>query len=402
MRTWLLPWLAMPLLLAACGQDGGARDGASEILAARAWNETLAVDGEIKAAADTPLAVPGSGWQTRRLIEMVADGGFVQKGQVVARFDAPQARMELSQAETELLRKTLAELEIAGNAGAERSALTADRAKVDADLGLSRRYAGIDLSIFARNVTLDALADVGFLSDKRAYLEWKTGQAQARSGAQEALLRSQRDSVSRNADEKRRSLASLELLAPHDGVFLLAAGWDGSKPQIGSNQSAGQPFGSLPDLERLNAHFSVPEGQAHGLKTGLPVRVRLAGTGTEIALTVTALGNSASTRSGESPVKYSEFDAAVPPELARRLKLQPGQALRGQVSLVARPAALTVPNIALVQEGAGYAVYTEEGGKRVKHAVELGLRAPVRSELKSGLAPGARIVLLPEAAKGKS
>jgi hypothetical protein len=31
----------------------------------------------------------------------------------------------------------------------------------------------------------------------------------------------------------------------------------------------------------------------------------------------------------------------------------------------------------------------------VKHKVELGRRGPVRSEIKSGLAPGARIVLLP-------
>jgi len=31
----------------------------------------------------------------------------------------------------------------------------------------------------------------------------------------------------------------------------------------------------------------------------------------------------------------------------------------------------------------------------VKHKVELGLRGPVRSEIKAGLAPGARVVLLP-------
>ena len=281
---------------------------------------------------------------------------------MVARFDSPQSRMELSQAELELLRKTLAEQTSASAASVERDKLAGDRAKVEDDLGLSRRYANVDLSIFPRNDILDALADVGFLTTKRGYLDWKDGQAQARTAAQDAVLHSQRDSVVRTAAQQRDSLAALELVAPHDGVFLLAARWDGTKAEIGATQVAGQEFGSLPDLNQLVAHFSVPEGQVFGLKAGLPVRVRLAGTGTELALKVTRVGSNASTTSQESPVKYSDFDAAIDTATARKFGLKPGQALRGAVELVAQPAALTVPNIALVQDGAGYVVYTEEGG----------------------------------------
>ncbi|SEO47828.1 Multidrug efflux pump subunit AcrA (membrane-fusion protein) [Duganella sp. CF517] len=388
--------------LSGCGGDAMSSGAAAETLAPRAWLETLAVDGEIKAAASTPLNVPGNNWSQRMLIDMVADGSSVEQGQVVARFDSPQSRMELSQAELELLRKTLAEQASASAAQVERDKLAGDRAKVEDDLGLSRRYASVDLSIFPRNDILDALADVGFLTTKRTYLEWKGGQAQARTAAQDAVLHSQRDSVLRTAAQQRDSLAALELVAPHDGVFLLTAKWDGTKAEIGSTQVAGQEFGSLPDLNQLVAHFSVAEGQVFGLKAGLPVRVRLAGTGTELALKVTRVGSNASTTSQESPVKYSDFDAAIDTATARRLGLKPGQALRGTVELVARPAALTVPNIALVQDGAGYVVYTEEAGKQIRHKVELGQRGPVRSELKSGVAAGARIVLLPPASTEKS
>jgi multidrug efflux pump subunit AcrA (membrane-fusion protein) len=388
--------------LTAWGGDAASSGVAAETLAPRPWLETLAVDGEIKAAASTPLNVPGSNWSQRILVDMVADGSSVEKGQVVARFDSPQSRMELSQAELELLRKTLAEQTSASAASVERDKLAGDRAKVEDDLGLSRRYASVDLSIFPRNDILDALADVGFLTTKRTYLEWKGGQAQARTAAQDAVLHSQRDSVVRTAAQQRDSLAALELVAPHDGVFLLAARWDGTKAEIGSTQVAGQEFGSLPDLNQLVAHFSVAEGQVFGLKTGLPVRVRLAGTGTELMLKVTRVGSNASTTSQESPVKYSDFDAAIDTATARKLGLKPGQALRGTVELVAQPAALTVPNIALVQDGAGYVVYTEEGGKQTRRKVELGQRGPVRSELKSGVAAGARIVLLPPAPTEKS
>ena len=386
--------LAAAALLAGCG--GASTDaGPGETLAARAWTETLAVDGDIKAATDTPLAVPGSAWTNRVLVDMVADGSSVTQGQVVARFDAPQARAELSQDDVELLRKTLAEEAIRQNAAVERGVLAGDRAKVEDDLGLSQRYAGVDVSVFARNTILDALADVGFLTQKRTYLDWKGGQVQARTAAQDAVLHSQRDSVTQHAAQQRKSLDALELKAPHDGVFLLAARWDGSKPQVGGNLMAGEPFGALPDLDQLVAHFAVAEGQAYGLKPGLPVRVRLAGTGTALDLVVTRVGNSASPISPESPVKYSDFDAAIPTATVRKLGLKPGQALHGTVSLVTRPAALTVPNIALVQDGAAYAVYTIDGGSPVRHKVELGLRGPVRSEIKGGVAPGARVMLLP-------
>jgi HlyD family secretion protein len=388
-------YAAFAALLSGCDAASPTASAPSETLAARAWQETLEADGEIKAAANTPLAVPGGGWSSRVLVDMVADGSSVKKGQVVARFDAPQARVELTQAEYELLRKTLAEEASRQSAAVEHSVLAGERAKVEDDLGLSQRYAKADLSVFARNVILDALADVGFLTSKRGYLDWKGGQATARNAAQDAVLHSQRDSVMQTAERKRKSLEALELVAPHDGVFLLAARWDGAKAQVGANQMAGEEFGSLPNLDQLVAHFSVAEAQAFGLKPGLPVRVRLAGTGTELDLTVTRVGNSAATVSPESPVKYSDFDAAIDTEAAHRLGLKPGQALHGTVKLVSRPSALTVPNIAVVQDGATYAVYTDSDGKPVKHKVELGQRGPVRSEVKGGLTAGARILLVP-------
>jgi HlyD family secretion protein len=393
---------ALSLALAGCGADSQSQQPATETLAPRAWLETLDVDGEIKAAANTPLSVPGSGWENRALVDMVADGSVVRQGQVLARFDAPRARMELSQAETELLRKALGEAGIADTAAVNRAELSADSAKVEADLGLSKRYASADLSFLARNQILDALQDVGFLNTKHDYLDWKTGQVGARSAAQRAVLLSQKDSIALTADQKRKSLAALELLAPHDGVFLLTAHWDGSKPQIGANLSAGQEFGALPDLDKLVARFSVPEGQAFGLKVGLPLRARLAGTGSDIELKVTKVGSNATTKSRESPVKYIDFDAAIERAEVTRLGLKPGQALHATVRLVDRPSALTVPNVALVQEGAAFALFAGDGAKGVKHAVELGLRGPVRSEIKSGLAAGARIFLIPETKASKS
>lgn len=387
---------AAALTLAACGDDSAVRVP-TETLAPRAWLETLDVDGEIKAASSTALAVPGTGWENRELLTMVEDGSFVKKGDVIARFDAPQARMELSQAEMELLRKELGEQTLVDSAAVNRAELSADSAKVSSDLTLSERYADIkaESGVLTRNQILDALQDTGFLKNKRSYLGWKTGQADIRTAASRAVMASQKNSVSLTAEQRRKSLAALELLAPHDGVFLLTAKWDGSKPQIGASLWSGHDFGKLPDAGQLIAKFSVAEGEAFGLNPGLPLRARLTGTGTEFDLKVSRVGSNASTRSRESPVKYSEFEAAIDPAVAARLGLSPGQALRATVRLVDRPATLTLPNLALVQDGAAYAVFVGEQAPGVKQVVELGQRGLVRSEIKSGIKAGARVLLLP-------
>jgi multidrug efflux pump subunit AcrA (membrane-fusion protein) len=399
----LLPWAAALLALAGCGGDG-ATHAPTETVAARPWQESVDVEGVITAVASTPLPVPGAGFEMRELLSMAEEGSLVRKGDVIARFDAPQSRMELSQAEFDLLRKALEEQTLADTAGVNRAELLASIAKVDSDMELSKRYADIkvEAGVLTRNQILDALQDSGFLKNKRGYLTWKTGQAAARTAADLAVITAQKDSVGVRAEQRRRSLDALELLAPHDGVFLLNAKWDGSKPQVGASMWAGTDFGRLPDPSRLTVTFSVAEGLAFGLKPGLPVHARLAGTGTGFDLKITKVGTSASSKSRESPVKYTEVEAAIDPALAARIGLAPGQAVRASVRVVDRPSAVTVPNLALVREGATYAVFTGTAAPGTRQAVQIGQRGMVRTEIRSGLAAGTKVLLLPGGARAGS
>ncbi len=387
--------ILMMSVLCSCSDESDVDKQAIETVTAKPWQEALVAEGEIKAAASTPLSVPGSGWDSRNLISMVPSGSLVEKGQVIAKFDAEQARVKLSQAEIDLLRKELLEVGVQATAELGRTELKSDSAKVDADLSLSRRYANADLQIFAQNKILDTLADIGFLNHKQNYLHWKNTQIGARSHAEQAVITSQKDSVTLTIDQQRKSLSALELVAPHQGVFLLKARWDGTFPQVGGKLWAGDEFGSLPDLDQQVAKFSIAEGAAFGLKEGQPIKVRLSGTGTELNLKVTKVGKTASTKSRESPVKYSEFEATIDSALVKKFALKPGQAITGEVSLLSAAKVMTVPNISLVQEGSDYFVYLMEKSKMQKQKVELGMRGQVRSEIKSGLSEGAQLVLIP-------
>ncbi|MBC3831341.1 secretion protein HlyD [Undibacterium amnicola] len=395
--------LLMTMLgLTACGGESSSEAVPVEVVEARQWQEEIAADGEIKAAASTQLNVPGTGWDQRNLVSMVANGSLVEKGQIIAVFDAAQSRVKLSQAETDLLRKELMELGIQSTAELGRAELSSDSAKVTGDLNLSKRYANADLQIFAQNKILDTLVDIGFLNHKQDYLKWKNNQIGARSNADQAVVQSQKESVTLTIEQQRKSLSSLELKAPHEGVFLLKPRWDSTLPQVGSKLWAGEEFGSLPDLEQQVAKFSIAEGAAFGLKEGQAIKVRLSGTGTELDLKVTKVGKTASTKSRESPVKYSDFEASIGQDLVRKFVLKPGQAITGRVTLLNSSKVLTVPNIALVQEGADYFVYLMEKSTKLKQKVELGLRGQIRSEVKSGLSAGAKLVLVPEKKEDKS
>ncbi len=390
--------------LGACVGEQTASHPPIEVVTHRAWHETLQAVGEINSAAKTLAKVPGTGWETRRLVSMVPDGSVVKKGQVIARFDAPQARAELSVAEAELLRKEISEQGIAATLEIKHAELAADRAKVAADLRLTEHYTKAELTLHEKSKVLEGLIDAGFLRHKNQYLNWQTRQIGARTDAERALLKSQKETVLVTANQKRKSLAELDLVAPHDGVFFLVRRWDGSRPTLGATLWADEDFGSLPDLNTLLVRFKVAQADMYGLKPGLPIHARLAGTGTAMDLVISSVGSNAQPKSNESPVKYSEFEALLDHNLVVRLGLKPGQAMFASVQLVSKANALTVPNVALVQEGTAFYVYTYDGRHNsagTKQKVELGLRGPIRSEVKSGLAAGTKIHIIPPTGEAK-
>ena len=98
----------------------------------------------------------------------------------------------------------------------------------------------------------------------------------------------------------------------------------GSAPQVLEERK--EVVVAVPGVDR------VAEEPLHLLRHG-KLHARILGCqnikGTGLDLTVTRVGSSAGVISPESPVKYSDFDAAIATATARKLGLKPGQALHG-------------------------------------------------------------------------
>lgn len=382
------------LLLSACSQPA-EQNATTEIVAEAAWQESMQIEGEVIAPEKTPVNVPGSGWAPRILEFIVQDGSAVKKGELIARYRAPRSETELAKAELELERKELAREELERNDTKRRTEIHADQSKVNADLQLSDRYSGADQQLFSRNKVLDTIQDQAFLKQKQGYLNWQLSQTSVRTQSDQALLKSQVESVAQKRDTEANALKQLEVRAPHDGFLNLEKNWTGTTPMAGATARPGDVVGNLPDLTHLVASFQIPEQRTFALQAGQTIEARLMGNGQHVPLKITRIGKTASPIGEKSPVKFIEVEAAFSQQQIEQMHLMPGQSLTGKLIFADKPKVLSVPNIALNEENGQFFVFRLEQGKPVKTPVKLGLRGPTRSEVSEGLRAGMQISLIP-------
>lgn len=384
--------LALALLAGCAGEDAAAP--ATETVAegpARFW---VQAEGELKAAKATPLKVPGQAFARRQLVWLLPDGSPVKKGDLVARFEAPQSKLQLDKALIDLQRNALAragkeaELEV----GLDRVGV--ELAQAESALGIARRYARADFEAIARNTILDAVQDERFLTEKTGVLRWRQGQSSERGGAELAVLGVQRNTLQTDVDTKQADLSALELRAAHDGIFMLQQGWSGESAKVGEQLWASGDFATLPDTASLEVELRLPQQDAQGLAVGQKVELAPLGFPSQQAIgEITWVASAPRQVNHQNPAKYVSAKASVPSEAALAHGWVPGQAFTGRVLLLDDPKAITVPNVALSGDGgeAKVQVLGEDGPE--PRTVTLGARGPARSQVLGGLAVGEQVLL---------
>ena len=397
-RHPLAALLAALVVLTACGDAPDAAP-ALEVLQPAPLDLWIEAAGELKAAKATKLVVPGQNWAQRQLVWMVPDGSPVKAGEVVARFGAEQTQLELDKALLNLERNALSQASKQAELDIGVGRLDVDIAQVQSQLAIASRYAQADFAAIARNVVLDAVADEQYLGEKREVLDWRKDQSAARGGAELQVLSAQRDTVAMGVKTREDDLGALELRAPHDGVFVLAANWGGEKPQIGAQMWASNDLATLPDSRSLEVELSLPQIEAQVLAVGQTVELHPAGRPEEaFEAPITWLASAPRATSRNSPIKYLAFKVAVPNDVGARHAWVPGQAFQARVRLKSAESALSVPNLAVRSEGGQTTVRVWVDGDVQSRPVTLGVRGPARSEVLEGLAAGDAVVLAePEA-----
>ncbi len=155
--------------------------------------------------------------------------------------------------------------------------------------------------------------------------------------------------------------------------------------QQGERVDAGAPLAEIIDLDTLDLRVAVPANRLAGLRVGLPVMVTQEGDTVSRPARISAVapGVDSLTNAGEVVIRVPNRDQ----------RLLAGAGATGRIVIGIDPAALVVPDSALVLAGDSSAVFVVGPDSMVhQRIVTVGVRQGGRVAVKGPIAPGDRVV----------
>jgi HlyD family secretion protein len=357
--------------------------------------DTLEIKGEIKALRSKIIAAPYSAGDLQ-IVSLVANAAKVKKGDMLVEFDATTMKQKLAQDQSSV---KSAEAEI------EQSRASA-RLKEEQDL-----TDVMNAKFEAEKARMDAskLEILSVIEGEQAKL--KVVDAEETLKAAEAKLKADRSSAAADLASKKeklsqakfqvqqdeRSVASLTLRAPLDGVVALQNHWQpqgGPTPfKPGDRAWPGAAIAELPDPTSLKVSARVEEAERGQLKTGQTLMVRVdAVPDRNLEGHVEAISPTASLDfNGGWPIPHNfSVDVALSESDPR---LTPGMEASVRVAVAKIPDGIVIPAGGLFRKAGRTVAYVQRGSKFEETPVEVSRRNTDEVLLGKGLQPGERIAL---------
>lgn len=348
--------------------------------------------GELDAVKSTPI-IASTQIRGPQIIAWIApENSRVKGGETVIRMDSVYYVENLNKEKLNIARL---ELEIQ----AKEKTLAKEKKDIQAQLDLTEIekqlanvYAARDESIFSKNEIIESSINVEFLGKKTSHLNEKTKQVEKKAQAELQLLKSKMKTLQVKAEQLQSALNSLELKAPHDGIFIYEKDWRGDKPRVSMSVWTGMKLGKLPDLNYMEAKVFVLESEAAGLKNDLPVNLTLdSSPGLVFNGKVIGMDTIAKPLTEKSPLKYFEVKVSI--EKTDPSIMKPGSQVKAIIFVRKQTNVITVPNQALFYNSEQPFVNVLNGSGTEKRMVKIGDRSLTRTVIIDGLKAGERVLL---------
>jgi HlyD family secretion protein len=354
---------------------------------------TVPAIGEIVGLGSTPVPTPNTRSGSLKVAWLIAEGTFVEEGDVLIRYDSTDARLNLEKQQNTL------------DANEERTKLTTDKQTTDEKvLGLDRTDAEMqydyvmtvlpeDETIFSKWEIIEAKIDAGFAKERVTFLnnKGKTQKRIARSDQQ--ILAIERNQAQAEMSVAEQTLNSLELRAPSAGLVL----WRRDHrrdPQVGDESFGGQVLVEIVDLAVLQARIYVLERDGGHLAKSEDVVIRLdAVPEREFHGEIKTASTMAAALERNSPLKYFTCDVHISDAGSDLKRIRPGMALKGEVILEKYDKCFVVPATAVTTKDKNDLVYVQQGDNFKPKVVQTGLSTHGQAVILSGVEDGAVIAL---------
>ena len=346
--------------------------------------------GEIEAAQSQKIMTPGRRAMTISWLK--DENTYVEKGEVIARFDAQQILKDSRDEELELM---LLEQDIVKSNAQQNKAkqdIDSDQRFVKYEFDFTDRFAVDDLRVYSQLEIIDTLANRDFLEAKDDFLEWKETSVVEQHTNEIAVLDIRKTGVETIFNRHQQALSSLEVVSPFSGLLVYEKDRRGEKPAIGQSVFPGRPIAQIPNLDNMQASLFVQANDAIDLAKGLAVDIRLDAFPNKVfSGEITDVSGFPRSIERGNPVTY--FEIVVKLLEQDKSMMQPGRKLTAKIDVKAPTEQLVVPLQALYFENGNTYVYLQKGNKFNKQSVVSGRKNLYLVEITEGLSNGDVIAL---------
>jgi HlyD family secretion protein len=346
--------------------------------------------GEIEAAQSQKIMTPGRRAMT--IAWLKDENTYVEKGEVIARFDAQQILKDSRDEELQLM--LLAQDIVKSNAQQNQAKqdIDSDQSFVKYEFDFTDRFAIDDLRVYSQLEIIDTLANRDFLEAKDDFLAWKETSIVEQHSNENAVLDIRKTGVETMFNRHQQALSSLEVVSPFSGLLVYEKDRRGEKPAIGQSVFPGRPIAQIPNLDNMQASLFVQANDAIDLAKGLAVDIRLnAFPNNVFSGEISDVSGFPRSIERGNPVTY--FEIVVTLLEQDKSMMQPGRKLTAKIYVKAPTDQLVVPLQALHFEDGSTYVYLQEGNEFSKQVVVSGRKNLYLVEITEGLSNGDVIAL---------
>lgn len=346
--------------------------------------------GEIEAAQSQKIMTPGRRPMT--IAWLIPENTYVEKGQIIARFDAQQILKDSREEELELLSLQQDILKSNAEQNQAKQDVDSDQVFVKQEFDFVDRFAIDDLRIYSQLEIIDTFANRDFLEAKDDFLTWKETSIVDQHSSEMAVLDIRRKGMQTKFDQHQQALSSLEVVSPYSGLLVYEKDRRGEKPALGQTVFPGRPIAQIPNLDSMQATVFVQANDAIDLAEGLPVSIRLdAFPNTVFSGEVSSVSGFPRSIQRGNPVTYFELTATLVEQ--DRTMMQPGRKLIAKINVKSPSKTLVVPLQSLHFENGSSYVYVKSGSQFEKRNVSSGRKNLYLVEITDGLISGDVIAL---------
>ncbi len=346
--------------------------------------------GEVEAAQSQKILSPGRRPMT--IAWLKDENSYVEKGEVIARFDAQRIQRDSREEELELLKLEQDILKSEAKQQEQKQEVESDQDFVKHEFDFVDRFAIDDLRIYSQLEIIDTLANRDFLEAKDGFLSWKETSIDEQHDSQMAVLNIKKAGVDTKYQQLKQALTSLEVVSPYSGLLIYQKDRRGEKPTIGQTVFPGRAIAEIPNLENMQAKIYVQANEAIDLSVGQRVEIQLDAFPDSIFVgeLVDVSGFPRSIERG-NPVTYFELIASI--EEQDRFKMQPGRKLSAKITVKTASETLVVPLQTLHHKDGETYVYVKEGSVFLKQKVQSGRKNLYLVEITHGISEGDIVAL---------